>query len=55
MTPRRRNRTEQNLGIAMIVLTILGFVAMFTYAYQVDKAHGITPCQSLAMWGMHVC
>lgn len=51
----RRRRAQDRLGWALLTFTMLGFVGLLYAAYRIDAANGITPCQSLANWGMHVC
>ena len=40
------------MGSALIVAVALGFAAMFTGAYLIDKANGISVGQSLANHGL---
>lgn len=51
----RRRHNQDRLGWALMILVILAYALMFYTAYRIDASNGITPCQSLANWGMHVC
>lgn len=46
-----RKRSQDRLGMFLIALSLSGFAGMFAGAYQIDKARGISVCQSLAQSG----
>lgn len=50
----RRNR-DRNQGLAVILGTTLIFAGMLYLCHLIDARNGITTCQSLANWGMHLC
>jgi hypothetical protein len=50
-----RRRREDQLGMAIIAACLLTLAAMLYVAHVIDAQNGISTCQSLANWGMHVC
>jgi hypothetical protein len=52
---RRHRRSQDRLGITLVTAQLLVIALMFWACVRIDAAHGITPCQSLSNWGMHLC
>lgn len=50
-----RKRAEDRKGMAILAAVALIFSGWLYGAYRIDKAHGITVCQSLANWGFGRC
>ena len=48
----RRKRQQDRYGWALILSCALALGAMFAFAYQADKARGISVAQSLASAGL---
>jgi hypothetical protein len=46
-----RKRNQDRLGMFLIALSLSGLGGMFFGAYQIDKARGISVCESLARSG----
>lgn len=50
-----RRRAEDRKGMALCAAVALLASGWLYEAYRIDKANGITVCQSLANWGFGRC
>lgn len=49
---QRERRARNAIGYALIFGSLTCMATMFYACYAVDKSHGISVSQSLAMWGL---